>query len=81
MFAKKVRKISLHILRSLHVVNGSVPNASTVSYSFCVAACYETFYTAVDILNTNVCSFLVFFSLFIFFPFVLGLMLTVFNLQ
>ena len=55
MFAKKVRKISLHILQSIHVVNGSVPNASIVSYSFCVAACYETFYTAVDILNNNVC--------------------------
>jgi len=67
MFAK-VRKISLpvHILQSLHVVNGSVPNASTVSYSFCVAACYETFYTAVDIFNSNVCSFLVFFFIYIF---------------
>ena len=51
MFAK-VRIISLHILRSLHVVDGSVPNVSTVSYSFSVAACYEAFYTAVDILNT-----------------------------
>lgn len=59
-------EMSLHILPSLHVVDGSAPNVSTVSYSFSVTACYETFYTAVDILNGNLCSTLVFFSLFIF---------------
>lgn len=53
------------------MVDGSAPNVSTVSYSFSVTACYETFYTAVDILNGNLCSTLVFF-LYLYFPFCFG---------